>query len=137
MYEKDLKVPYYFRFDTDNKELMLYRHNGKSYDIVLPNPNGRRAVPALELEVGMLGNWVRFWHRGELLMLPAELDQAVMEARQKLAELNARREAESLLRLETPSRPAEPAQVPLEVLRREIEELRAKLKHRQPERPSP
>ena len=75
-YEKDLKVPYYLMFDHDEQELSLYRHNGKKYLAVKPNEHGRLAVQELELEVAIHDSWVRFWHRGELLPLPADLKSA-------------------------------------------------------------
>jgi Uma2 family endonuclease len=74
-YEKELKVPYYLTFYPDNQELTLYHHNGKKYVSVKPNDRDRFGIPELDLEVGLLDGWVRFWHRGEILPLPAELDR--------------------------------------------------------------
>ena len=72
-YERDLKVPYYLRFYPDADELSVFRLAGGKYTSVLPNDAGRLAVPELELEAALLDGWVRFWFRGELLPLPADL----------------------------------------------------------------
>jgi hypothetical protein len=82
-YERDLKVPYYLVFYPDNQELTLYRHNGKKYVSVKPNKDGRYPIPDLDLDVALLGGWVRFWHRGELLPLPADLQRDLDDARRR------------------------------------------------------
>ncbi|MBO0697656.1 MAG: Uma2 family endonuclease, partial [Zavarzinella sp.] len=74
-YEKELRVPYYLTFYPDNQELTLYRLQGKKYVSVKPNRHGRFAVPDLEIEVALRDGWVRFWYRGELLPLPADLQR--------------------------------------------------------------
>ncbi len=91
-YERHLKVPYYLLFYPDNQEITLYRHNGRKFVTVLPNEPGRLAIPQLELETAILDGWVRYWHRGELLPLPVELQRDLNEARQQLAEANRRLE---------------------------------------------
>ncbi len=82
-YEQDLQVPYYLVFYPDNQEVTLYRHAGKKYVTVKPNKHGRCAIPPLDLEVGLLHGWVRYWYRGELLPLPADLQREVDEARRR------------------------------------------------------
>ncbi|MBI1916137.1 MAG: Uma2 family endonuclease [Planctomycetes bacterium] len=82
-YEQELKVPYYLLFDPETKDLRLHRHNGIAYELVAPNAQGRLALPELELEVGVLGGWTRFWFRGQLLPLPAELLQKLVEAEKR------------------------------------------------------
>jgi Uma2 family endonuclease len=72
-YEKELKVPYYLLFYPDADEFTLFRLGEKGYSAVLPNANGRCPIPELELEVGLLGKWVRYWFRGDLVPLPADL----------------------------------------------------------------
>jgi Uma2 family endonuclease len=90
-YERELRVPYYLLFQPDVQELTLYRHNGKKYVSVKPNSRGRYAIKELELEVALLDEWVRFWFRGELLPLPAQLLRERNEARRELtAERRAR-----------------------------------------------
>jgi Uma2 family endonuclease len=72
-YEKELKVPYYLLFYPDADEFTLFRLGEKGYSSVHPNANGRCAIPELELEVALLGGWMRYWFRGELLPLPGDL----------------------------------------------------------------
>lgn len=98
-YEHELKVPYYLLFAPDQQEMTLYRHTGKRYASVLPDANGRCAIKELEIEVGLLDGWVRFWHRGELLPLPGEwqrerdeMKQERAEMKQELAEMKRRAE---------------------------------------------
>jgi hypothetical protein len=102
-YEHDLKVPYYLLFVPDLQEMTLYHHNGEKYVSVKPNAHGRCEIPELELEVGLHGGWKRYWFRGELLPLPAELQnelqkerRARLAAEQELARLRA--EVEQLKR---------------------------------------
>jgi Uma2 family endonuclease len=95
-YERDLKVPYYLTFYPDNQELTLYRHTGTKYVSVKPNDQGRLAIPELDLEVALLGGWVRYWYRGELLPLPDELLRGLDEARRQTEE--ATRQAEEATR---------------------------------------
>jgi Uma2 family endonuclease len=85
-YEHDLKVPYYLTFYPDNQELTLYHHNRRKYVRVKPNQQGRYAIPELEMEVAILDGWVRFWFRGELLPLPADLQRQVVEANRRAEE---------------------------------------------------
>jgi Uma2 family endonuclease len=81
-YEHELRVPYYLLFQPDVQELTLYRHNDTRYVSVKPNEAGRFALQELELEAALLDGWVRFWFRGELLPLPADLLRQVGEFRQ-------------------------------------------------------
>ena len=88
-YERDLKVPYYLRFDPQQQELALLHHNNRKYLAVKPNAQGRLAMKELDLEVALLDGWVRFWHQDELLPLPAELERELTEVRRQLAEERA------------------------------------------------
>ena len=81
-YEHELQVPYYLLFQPDVLEMTLYRHNGTRYTSVKPNEAGHCALPELELEVGLLDGWVRYWFRGDLLLLPADLLHQVNEFRE-------------------------------------------------------
>lgn len=72
-YEQYLKVPYYLRFHPERLELTIDKHNGTQYVPMKPNFRGRLEIPELELEAALLDDWVRFWHRGELLLLPDQL----------------------------------------------------------------
>src|SRR5205085_8637239 len=60
-YERELKVPYYLLFYPDEQELSLFRLTGKKYRTVIANESGRYAIPELELEMGLLNGWVRYW----------------------------------------------------------------------------
>ena len=101
-YQKELKIPYYLLFYPDNEELTLFRMSAKGYAAVSPNAAGRFAIPELELEAGLLGEWVRFWFRGELLPLPGDLlierdaarEQRDAAREQRDAEQKARQAAE-------------------------------------------
>jgi hypothetical protein len=62
---------------------------------VAPNEDGRLALPELEIEVGLLDGWVRFWHRGEVLRLPGELLKENEALKRELAELRGRKNGEN------------------------------------------
>jgi Uma2 family endonuclease len=83
-YEHHLKVPYYLLFYPDADELSVFRHDKGRYASVLPNAAGRLAIPELELEVALLGGWVRYWFRGELLPLPGDLLRALNATKTEL-----------------------------------------------------
>jgi Uma2 family endonuclease len=72
-YEQELKIPYYIVFNPENKDLQVFRLEQESYLRVAPGDAGRFGVSNLELEVALLHGWIRFWFRGELIPLPAEL----------------------------------------------------------------
>jgi Uma2 family endonuclease len=74
-YEKELRVPYCLLYYPQRQDLRVYRHGGRKYKLLKPNVAGRFAIPELDLEIGLHEGWVRFWYRGQLLGLPAELQQ--------------------------------------------------------------
>jgi Uma2 family endonuclease len=82
-YEEKLRVPWYLIYDPEAAPLVicLYHHDGQQYQIVRANSAERFPIPDLELEVGMVGEWMRFWYQGELLPLPEDLDAALQAAR--------------------------------------------------------
>jgi Uma2 family endonuclease len=121
-YERDLKVLYYLIFYPDNQELTLYRHNKRKYVSVKPNRHGRYAVPELDIEVALLDGWVRFWYKGELLPLPAELQRQLDDVKHQ-ANADKRRADEE-------KRRADDLQQRLEAVERELARLRAR-----PEKP--
>jgi Uma2 family endonuclease len=129
-YERDLKVPYLLLFYPDDQELTLYRHNRRKYVSVKPNEHGRLAVPEIEVEVALLDGWVRFWFRGELLPLPADLLQKLEQTQRLAADLQHRldeqsRQTETLQhRLDEHERQAGATRQELERLRLEVEQLR-------------
>jgi hypothetical protein len=88
-YEKELKVPYYLLFYPDADEFTLFKLKDGKYTAAVPNANGRCPIPELELEVGLLGKWMRYWFRGDMLPLPGDLlkerDAALTKLRDELA----------------------------------------------------
>jgi hypothetical protein len=85
-YERELKVPYYLLFYPDAQELTLYRHTGRKYVSVKPNGEGLYAVPEVDMELALVEGWVRYWYKGQLLALPADLVRELEQARAQLAE---------------------------------------------------
>ena len=79
-YELELEVPYYLLFYPETQDLSLFRRGKKKYISVKPNEAGRLAIPELDLEVAVLGEWARYWYRGELLRLPADLQTSLDES---------------------------------------------------------
>jgi hypothetical protein len=112
-YERELKVPYFLLFYPDNQELTLYRHTGRKYVSVKPNAHGRYPVAEADIELGLLDGWVRYWYKGNLLPLPADLLRQLDQVRQQLAEATRqakreKRRADNLeRRLEEEARRAE------------------------------
>ncbi|MBA4189148.1 MAG: hypothetical protein C0467_14215 [Planctomycetaceae bacterium] len=98
-YQADLKVPYYLIFYPDNEELTLFQLADGRYSAVRPNAAGRFAIPDLEMEVALLGGWVRFWFRGALLPLPGDLLIERDAAREQRDEAREQRDAERQARL--------------------------------------
>jgi Uma2 family endonuclease len=82
-YERELRVPYSLFFYPEAQDLQLYHLEGMRYERVPANAHGRYAIPELELEVGLLGGWVRFWHRGELLPLPEDLEKDLLREKER------------------------------------------------------
>ena len=110
-YERDLKVPYYLTFYPDVQELTLYHHQGERYVSVKPNEQGRYAIPELELEAALHGTWVRFWYKGKLLPLPAELQQALEQAERRARQFAARAEEATRRAAEEKQRADEAARI--------------------------
>jgi Uma2 family endonuclease/FtsZ-binding cell division protein ZapB len=78
LYEK-LRIPYYMIHDPEAAPLVLtlYRFDGHEYQLVPINVSRRYPIPELDIEVGVIAGWARFWFRGVLLELPAELQRQV------------------------------------------------------------
>ena len=89
-YESKLKVPYYLLFYPDAVEMSLYQLRGRKYRSVKANANGRFALAELDVEVALLDDWVRYWYKGELLPLPADLQRDLDETRQQLRKMTRR-----------------------------------------------
>jgi Uma2 family endonuclease len=118
-YERHLKVPYYLVFYPDAQELTLYRHNKRKYGTVKPTEHGRYPIRELDLEVGLLDGWVRFWYEGKLLPLPADLQRDLDEARRQLEEARQRADEQK--------HRADALQQRLEAAERELAQLRTRL----------
>jgi hypothetical protein len=119
-YERDLKVPYVLTFETEKRELALHRHAGAKYARVKPNARDRYPLEELELEVALLDGWVRFWFRGDLLLLPAEMYRETKD-RQGREDAERRTAEEVQARLVAEAETAR--------LRAEIEQLKRRLNH--------
>jgi Uma2 family endonuclease len=125
-YEQELKVPYYLLFYPDNQDLTLYHLRNRKYVSVKPNEQERYAIPELEMELALEHGWVRYWFRGELLPLPAEL-QRELDAARRQAEEQRRRADRAEQRAETAEQRAETAEQRAETAERELEQLRRQL----------
>jgi Uma2 family endonuclease len=84
-YEQELKVPYCLLFHPENQDLRVYHHDGEHYVRLEPDLNGRCLITDLDLQVGLHQQWVRFWHQGQLLELPSELQQRLDEQARQIA----------------------------------------------------
>jgi Uma2 family endonuclease len=82
-YEHELQVLYCLMFHPEDQDLRFYRHTGDRYLKLKPHAQGRYVIEELELQIGLLDGWVRFWHHGELLELPAELERRLQEERRR------------------------------------------------------
>lgn len=123
-YERDLKVPYYLLFYPEDQELTLYRHNGRKYVTVTPNEQERRLIRELELEIGLLDGWARYWYRGELLPLPAELLRDLELERRQSEEYRQQAEQERHRAEQAEQRADQERQMRL-ALEQELERLRS------------
>ena len=122
-YEKELKVPYYLLFNPDAGEVTLYRLRGRTYRSIPPNERGRHALVELDLEVALLDDWVRYWYKGELLPLPADLQRDLDETRRQLRRMKRRAE-EQTRRAEAEHQARRTAEEEVQRLRAELERIR-------------
>jgi Uma2 family endonuclease len=118
-YEKELKVPYFLLFYPETRDLTLYHHGGKKYVSVPADEQGRHVIPELEMAVGLRDGWVRFWFRGELLLLPGDLQRELDTERQR-----ADHEKQRAEQLQQQLEGERQARLSAE---RELEQLRARL----------
>lgn len=128
-YERDLRVPYYTTFEPGSQLLKLFhlevgkKGKGERYVCVNPNAAGRLEVPELELEFAILDDWVRFWFRGKLQPLPAELMDQLKATEVELATANRRADAEQHRRTQAEQR-ADAMEIELAQFKAEIVRLR-------------
>lgn len=131
-YERDLRTPYYLLFEPDRAALALYHLPDRKTKFVAIGPNeaGRLPVPDLELEIGLVGGWARYWFRGVLLPLSEEMADQIRKAEAAargaeaaaLGEKLARESAERTARDEKSRR--EQAEAEVARLRAELDRLR-------------
>jgi Uma2 family endonuclease len=126
-YEQKLQVPYYLVFYPDNEEMTLYKLTQGKYLSVKPNKQNRCPIRRLEMEIGLLGGWVRFWLRGDLLPLPADLQLRLEETEERLAVAEIRAEQEGK-RAEQEKQARLAAEQENASLRQELERLRGQSK---------
>lgn len=123
-YERDLKVPYYLMFYPEDQELTLYRHNGRKYITVRPNEQDRYPIAELQLEIGLLDGWARYWYQGALLPLPADLLRDLEEERRLREEYQRQAEQERQRAEQSEQRAEQERQMRL-ALEQELERLRS------------
>jgi len=86
IYEQ-LRFQYYLIFYPGDQELTLFRLNSRrTFRAVVPNRHERVPLVELNLEIGLLNGWARFWYQGMLLELPAQLENQLDQAREELTE---------------------------------------------------
>jgi Uma2 family endonuclease len=124
-YQDELKVPYYLIYYPETQDLTLYRHSGEKYVTVTPHEYGRYPVPELDIEVALLDGWVRYWYKGELLPLPADMQRELDELRRRADEEKRRADEEKQRADKLQQRLAEE-----EAARRALEERLAQLEQR-------
>lgn len=74
-YERQLQVLYCLSIQIEAEDMRLYRHDGERYQVVKPDARGLSCVPELDLHVGLIRGWVRYWYQEEMLLMPGELQQ--------------------------------------------------------------
>jgi Uma2 family endonuclease len=85
---EQVRMPYYLLFEPEKKLLTLYRLSVRAGKFVSVKPNAADRLPIqkLELEVGLYDDWMRFWFRGQLLPMPAELAETLALTQEKLGQ---------------------------------------------------
>jgi Uma2 family endonuclease len=85
---EQVRMPYYLMFEPEKKLILLHRWSPKAGRLmsVTANAAERFPIPKLELEVGLHDDWMRFWFRGKLLPMPAELAEALAFTQEKLGQ---------------------------------------------------
>ena len=123
--------------------MRVYQHRGRRYKLLKPNSAGRFAIPELDLEVGLLDSWVRFWYRGELLELPGQLQRQLDAAKQQLdaakQQLDAAKQQadQERQRARRAKRRAEKEKQLRTAAEAEVERLRALVEQPQPKQQTP
>jgi Uma2 family endonuclease len=124
-YERELKVPYYLIFHPDEQELTLFRHTKRKYVSVKPNEQGRLALPELDLEMGLLDEWCRYWYKGKLLPLPGDLLRSLEQAQERADQEKQRADREKQ-RADQEKEARLAAERELQLLRQQLKNKRAR-----------
>lgn len=88
-YEYNLAVPYVVVFDPESERLELQHMIGGMLVPSSVNAAGRADIPELGIELGVLDGQMRFWFRGEVIPLPADV---LPEREEQAAEIARLRE---------------------------------------------
>jgi Uma2 family endonuclease len=126
-YERELKVPYCLLYYPDAQDLALLRLRTRKYATVRNNAAERLEIPELDLEMALKDGWVRFWYKGELLPLPAELQGQLQETRRQLR-LAERQTRQAEHQARQAQEQARQAQADAERQRQQTERLLAQLR---------
>ncbi len=89
VYERILRVPFYFTYDHLTKQIRAFRLNGDSYISFLPDKEGRFSLPTIGLYLGLWQGsyqninetWLRWFEQeGNLIPTPLEKESQEKEA---------------------------------------------------------
>ena len=97
VYERILRVPYYFAYNRLNQEIRAFKLGGDTYIPFLPDEQGRYIISSIELGLGLWqgryqyieNNWLRWFDRdGNLIKTEVEQErQRTAEAEQRAQRL--------------------------------------------------
>jgi hypothetical protein len=74
-------------YHPERRDLRMFHHEDGRYIQMEADDRGRIGVPELGLEIGMKEGWLRFWHEGNLLNIPSELDAKLRDREHRLESL--------------------------------------------------
>jgi Uma2 family endonuclease len=94
-YEQELKTRYYLCFYPERSKWEVYRHDDQRYVQLEPDLNSRVEIPELDLHIGLLDGWIRFWYQGRLLEIPSELQQRLDQLSERLERQSEQLERQS------------------------------------------
>jgi hypothetical protein len=89
-------------FYPEAQDLRVHHHTGEHFERMEPDTQGRCTIAEVDLQVGLLHSWLRYWYRGTLLELPGELEDR-MEKQAQLVKKQAQeigKQSEQILQLE-------------------------------------
>lgn len=85
---EDLQIPYCTMFEHPVQKLTMFHSVGNRYEPMRADSLNRYSIPELDLQVGIMDGWMRFWFRGELLPTLFEGTVQLRAASQKLVEMD-------------------------------------------------